>query len=1021
MKLRWHAVFLYLLAAGTISSVNALPVSNWDEFLEHWEEGGRDFTLTGDITLPGKTPQSEVDTDATLKDTSTFVNASGSNCVINGGGFSIGDENHDHSTHTNEIARSFYNAGTLTMTGGAFVSNYVAATRLGKAGAFYNAEGSRAEFIGTSFSRNHLKVVGDRAGGANGGAIFNGLSISPQIGAILKLENCTFDENFVNLSNTNANFSERTTASGGAIINNLHSTLTATGTVFTGNYVTTSSALNAMRAWGGALFNESAADISDSAFIGNSVRGFVTGTTPNYQDEAMGGAIYNDFYGILNLKKVRFEGNYVSGNANLGGGAIANTSNSVLNIVDCSFINNYVEAGQSSKGGAIYYSAAWVNFQIVSDEYDTYFRGNKVGTSAGGAGGWANAIHYEGVTTAFLDFRARKAYDPSAPAPGSSLIFYDPVVFQMRQETEFNFNKPDTEGRDYKGRIVFTGEDFSDADDVKNYNSWANDKTQFVQHGGEVVIRDKAILGSKSNDEVTAIGAKSYEWKTGVLEMTTAGRLYASSVTVNTANSWKESILRADNTACLTTDHLDINRGISFDLDPFLVSRDSGLQISAGTATLGGFMGIADNRLDYYMDNTWKTAQKFLVLDFIDPTTGITGSFNETVMSHLVNSNIVGAEYGWGGTWSYDMLENEDGTKELYAVWTPTVVTPPMPDPDPEPEPGPDPEPEPGPGRTDILPELAGGIVMNSLWSTVSNMHSLSGVALGQLNATRYKLEKCSNYWATGLGDFDMHRSVGRRDGYDYNGFGYAVGADFQLCPDNVVFGVAFGNLYGKNKSRDYFAEIKQASYIGMIYGGWLKEFDAENALNVTGTASYGLTTNKLNTRYSDGFHSRGKWDNDAMRFTLKAEWLRNLGDNWTLGTFVGAEYDGASQKAFSETGDRPRHFGRSNLHNLALPVGVGVTKQIDYSNGMKWINSLTASYIPDVYRKNPESSVTRLTADGFSWTARGVDVARHGGRLDYSTRWIINPTWSTFAGYAVEYRKNAVYQDVNIGASVSF
>ncbi len=1029
MKLRLPLGLLSLVTAFLVTSAHAVSVSDWTELKAAWDNGDRNFTLTGGIEFPPFDATQlgpDINTDTGIKPSSALAINAGESVTMEGGNFYFGYPEHDHN-HANEIARSFYSAGTLVARNLTFVNNYSTASLYGKAGAFYADDGAVTRFELVNFSKNHLKVEGTDARTASGGAFVNGKGLYNSTGATALLQGSVFEENFI-VINCTGDHALETNGFGGAIINNYESVLTITGSTFRGNYVSAVTAGRNLHAYGGAIDSDGARlDISDSSFTGNYITAYFGdgSTAPPTNEEAGGGAL-RITGGETNLVRVRFEGNYLQGNVRQLGGAIMNGSWATgLYLTDCIFEGNYTGHSSVSKGGAIYHNTTRENVQIASVDYDSFFRGNRVNVSvvdADGkpADGVANAIFFENERIATIDFRALKAYDPENVEAGSSLIFYDPVVFAPSADAvdvSFNFNRAEG-ATQYKGRVVFTGEDFSDTDDVANWNSTANGQTKFIQHDGALVIKEKARLGAGTTD---SIGAASYEMKKGVLELISRGRLFAKTASFNTGNSWKESIIRADNTARLDTQTLDLSRGISFDFNPFMTQRNSGLQVYAGDVTFGGNMGIIDNGLDYYMNNRWGTEQRFLALDFVKEYT-LTGTFD--VLSHQYNSNIVDSEYGWQGTWSYEIVDGPDGTKDLYAVWTPTGGGPgpdPDPTPDPDPDPTPDPDPAPNPGIKDIHPELAGNIVMNSLWSTTSNMRALGNFALGQIDFNRYRLEKCANYWATGLGDFDMHRSVGKRDGYDYNGFGYAVGADTRLCPDNYLVGVAFGNLYGKNKSRNYSAEIKQASYIGMIYGGWLKDIDQSNAINVTGTASYGLTTNKLNTKYSDGLNSRGKWDNDAMRFTLRAEWLRSLGDNWTMTTFVGAEYDDATQQSFSETGDRPRHFSDGHLRNLALPVGLGISKQLDYSNGMKWINSLTASYLPDVYRSNPESEATRLTADGYRWKARGVEVSRHAGRLDYSTRLIINPTWSTFAGYGVEVRKDAVYQDVNLGVSASF
>ncbi|MFR0851245.1 autotransporter outer membrane beta-barrel domain-containing protein, partial [Akkermansia sp.] len=103
--------------------------------------------------------------------------------------------------------------------------------------------------------------------------------------------------------------------------------------------------------------------------------------------------------------------------------------------------------------------------------------------------------------------------------------------------------------------------------------------------------------------------------------------------------------------------------------------------------------------------------------------------------------------------------------------------------------------------------------------------------------------------------------------------------------------------------------------------------------------------------------------------------------------------------KSFKETGYDPRHFDRGDMYNLSLPVGVGISKSVQFSNGVLWVNSLAVSYVPDVVRDNPETRARRLMND-FSWTARGSRPDRNAVRVNYNSTVVINPRWTAYGGY---------------------
>jgi len=82
--------------------------------------------------------------------------------------------------------------------------------------------------------------------------------------------------------------------------------------------------------------------------------------------------------------------------------------------------------------------------------------------------------------------------------------------------------------------------------------------------------------------------------------------------------------------------------------------------------------------------------------------------------------------------------------------------------------------------------------------------------------------------------------------------------------------------------------------------------------------------------------------------------------------------------------------------------VGVGISKSLQFSNGVLWVNSLAVSYVPDVVRDNPETRARRLMND-FSWTARGSRPDRNAVRVKYNSTVVINPRWTAYGGYEFE------------------
>lgn len=680
---------------------------------------------------------------------------------------------------------------------------------------------------------------------------------------------------------------------------------------------------------------------------------------------------------------------------------------------DVLFQNNSAE----TYGGAIYLSYG-KNHIFSADNGNITFRGNT--EKRGKTHIHLNSISFSNNSLAATDFRAQK---------NREISFFDPFN-SGGEKTIFHYNRTegmDTEpynstAPDFSGIIRFSGEAadqliIRDVAGGETESEWlarldsskhTNVAGQSTIHGGTFIL-EKGVTYGNRNLSLNS----GFNHRAGYLQMTTGSSINAK----NTVFSGRDAILRADNTTSLNADHIDMSHGFSFDFLPFLNEHNSGLTLTANTLSLGGILGVADKNLDYYTDNRWAQRHVLLVLD----TTKVNSTSGDLsgIASNLTGGAVIDSPYAYNGTWTYEWKDdNNDGINDqLYAIWTPLGN---IPDPDPNPPIGPEPPVDPViPGIKDVAPELAGEMIPNSLWSSLSNLNALGTAALGQLGIQRFHLPKDSNYWASGLGDFSRHNSVGRKDGYDYNGGGYAIGADTRICP-NLVGGLAFGNLFGTNKSRNYNAQIKQESYAGMFYSAGYKELDSQNLLILQGQASYGYTENKLTTAYNDGDSSRGNWVNNTFFLSLQGSWDHSLKDNWILSPFTGVEYSDASQGTFTETGDKARHFGQGHLRNLSLPVGISLSKLSRGTNGMIWFNNLSASYVPDVYRDNPEADAQRLS-NGFQWTAAGVSPARNAIRINWETRLLLNEKTSIFAGYSLEGRHHSFYQRVNAGVSTTF
>lgn len=769
--------------------------------------------------------------------------------------------------------------------------------------------------------------------------------------------------------------------------------------VFSGNHVSESNP-NVHSCHGGAIYMEAGRDTAalalgtNTIFSGNYVSNSHSGATSCY-----GGAIY--MYGrnasILSLgANATFLGNYVTGNTYSHGGAICMYGLRSLSFTirdGAIFKNNYA----GTFGGAIYLQGMTYNADTISRflafTHDVLFSGNMTGGTvtqlSGGItveNGIANAIHVSGGNHLQL-----------AAAREREVRFNDPVTSDGRaKELIFSLNRyTDDEGNSHitEGTVIFSGEHYQGGDAHLVASRYNDFKGQVTLYGGTLVLEHNVVFGNSELKEDTSMTLER-----GTLEITGGSTVNAASFTVAHGGV----ILRPGTSSFINAKNVDFSQGFVFDMQKQIHSAGSpvspsGLSISASDSfIMGGSIGIMDSGVSadyFYADNSWAQERTFIVLTDSDRT-----HVNDFLgaCSIATGSERVDSPYAYTGSWSHQWLDADgDGfAEQLQLVWTPASSS-----------------------IRGILPELAGALTMNSMWSSASNALGMSATALGTLDATRFITGPENNYWVKGMGDFLCQGSEGSRDGFDYNGGGYAVGADRRMAA-NTVLGLGFGDLYGKMYSRSFVGDIGQQTRIAMFYGGWNKELDRNHALMVTGSAGYGWTGNRMNSCHTGGW-SHGKWTNRTLAAALNGKWSRRLNENLSVDFMFGLEYTDVTQGAFTETGWDGRRFGKGHLKNLSLPAGAGITCRSELK-GREWINSVAVSYLPDVYRENPDAPAQRLL-NGYRWEAKGAAPDRNALRVNLTSSLQLSPRWRVHAGYEFEGRSRATAHRFNAGAAFTY
>ena len=895
-----------------------------------------------------------------------------------------------------------------------FLNNHVDNSNNSAYGGAIYMEGENATLTlgdNATFSRNYAFSSSNySSSSSSGGAI----AMSGDYTTVTLEDNATFSGNYTFSDSTSHSSNYSSTSFGGAIyMEGENATLTlGSNATFSGNYTFsksgTYSTASTSTSSGGAIYmrgdNVTLTLRENATFSGNYAFSDSSSNYSSNYSNSSGGAIYMEGENAtLTLgNNVTFSGNYAysdsySISTSSGGAIYMQGVDSFLTIRNGAiFTNNY----SSTYGGAIYLQGITTDnsSRFLAFTHDVLFSGNMTDGSftqnSDGSfsvvNGVANAIHVDG--TNHFQLAAARDREVRFNDPITSAAYFsstENVTLSLNQYTDDDGNTHATDGS-----IIFSGELYQGDDAHLAASRYSDFKGQTTLYGGSLILEHNVIFGNADLRDDTSMTLEH-----GTLEITGGSVINASSFTVANSNV----VLRPGISAFINAKDVNLSRGFVFDMqkqaqETATLANATGLSISAsGSFTLGGSIGIMDTGISadyFYADNSWEQQRTFIILTDSEQTH--TDDFSGA-HSLATGSDRVDSPYVYTGSWSHQWVDADgDGFPEqLQLVWTPAEDS----------------------AIRDILPELAGTLAMNSMWSSAANALGMSRAALGHLDALRFIAGPENNYWVKGMGDFLNHASEGTRDGFDYHGGGYSVGADRKIT-SHTVLGLGFGDLYGKMNGRHFAGDIDQQTRTGMLYGGWHKALNRKNTLLVTGTAGYGWTDNKMNSFHTGG-RSHGKWTNETLFGTLTGKWSRRVNETVAMDVMLGLEYTDVTQEAFTETGWDARRFEKGHMKNLSVPVGVGLTHRSELK-GREWINSAMVSYVPDVYRENPGAQAERLL-NGYRWEAQGTSPDRNAVRVSVNSALQLNARWRTYAGYEFEGRSKATAHRFNAGVSYAY
>ncbi len=306
--------------------------------------------------------------------------------------------------------------------------------------------------------------------------------------------------------------------------------------------------------------------------------------------------------------------------------------------------------------------------------------------------------------------------------------------------------------------------------------------------------------------------------------------------------------------------------------------------------------------------------------------------------------------------------------------------------------------------------------LVNGLWSSTGVVQDYTSALMD-----RPQHQGGRHLWSMGLGSFSRMSTHAGSPGFDFNGGGYALGADAALR-ERASLGLSFGQLCGSNQSTDGLTRIRQNSLMGSLYARYdSRAGEPGRRLVLDAYAAYGRVSNRArSSMYGTGAErSTGRWSDDVYALGLRASWARPLTENASLLPFIGLRYLHGSHGSFTMASDElVRSYSSASLHNLSIPLGLTLRGRYTLRHEQQLLPELTLAYVWDVSRDNPHLATDML---GSYAESSGAAPGKHAFMLRTGAAWVINENWATGLYYHLERRNHELEQGVNLSVSYGF
>lgn len=359
------------------------------------------------------------------------------------------------------------------------------------------------------------------------------------------------------------------------------------------------------------------------------------------------------------------------------------------------------------------------------------------------------------------------------------------------------------------------------------------------------------------------------------------------------------------------------------------------------------------------------------------------------------------------------------------------------------------------------FPESGPETTLDSLWVSAAYVQTLVEASSAQIDISRFQQKGPSNLWAATLGSFGEAGVRNNQPSFDYSAAGYALGYDYGVYGEKsgALLGLSFGQLFGHQNIQempDYpdgpleGDRFRQTAWMANVYGAMFRETGPRSSLLVSMNVAYGNMENKC--RHSDEWGNASKWDSETFNVGLSASWRYQVTRSFSVIPFAGVTYvHGANKvkrdRVYDDSGweddywdddggywdddggywdDGQRWDNRGKFDNVSLAMGVTLEHVLRFSGGAAWINALSGSYCPDIYRNDPHYTFRDGWWEGDEYCesrykGKGYSPGKQSFKVKLLSKMVFNDRCSVYASYQAHFRESLLEHQAALGVSLSF